>query len=170
MTTPLDGEIEQEGDLKLTSPAFDDGDRMPDSVGYANENEHPPLHVSGVPEDAESLVLVMDDPDAEAVAGHVWDHWLVYNVDPDTEAIPAGETPEGAITSYNDFVEQDWGGPAPPEGEHDYYFKLLALDTTLDYPAGIRKARLGSAIAMEATILAQTQLVGRYDAEQGTAF
>jgi Raf kinase inhibitor-like YbhB/YbcL family protein len=170
MSTVVDGEIEQKGDIELTSPAFDDGDLMPDSVGYANKNNHPPLRISGIPDGTESLVLIMDDPEAADVVGHVWDHWLVYNIDPETTEIPEGEFVENAVTTFNDFVEQDWGGPAPPEGDHNYYFKLFALDNTIDYPAGIRKARLGSVIATETEVLAQTQLVGRYDAEQGTVF
>jgi Raf kinase inhibitor-like YbhB/YbcL family protein len=170
METPVNGETEQQGELELTSPAFDDGELMPDSVGPANENESPPLHIDGVPDGTESLVLIMDDPEAKGVAGHVWDHWIVYNIDPEIDEIPRGQAPDGATVAYNDFVEQGWGGPSPPEGAHDYYFKLFALDGTIDYPAGIRKARIGSVIAMETEILAQTQLIGRYDAEQGTIF
>jgi Raf kinase inhibitor-like YbhB/YbcL family protein len=170
MATPVEGQIEQQGDLKLTSPAFEDGELMPDSVGYANENDSPPLRIEGVPEEAESLVLIMDDPEAAEVVGHVWDHWLVFDIDPEVTEIPEGEAPEGAVVAFNDFVEQNWGGPAPPEGDHNYYFKLFALDSTLEQPPEIRKARLGSVIATEADILAQTQLVGRYDVEQGTIF
>jgi Raf kinase inhibitor-like YbhB/YbcL family protein len=170
MTTPVDGEIEQQGDLALTSPAFDDGERMPDSVGYGNENDNPPLEISGVPEEAGALLLIMDDPEAEPVAGHVWDHWMVFDIDPNTTRIPEGWEPEDAVEAYNDFVERGWGGPAPPEGDHDYYFKLFALADTVGYPPAIRKARIGSVLALETEILAQTQLVGEYDAEQGTVF
>lgn len=170
MSTILDGEMEQQGDLELTSPAFDDGDGMPDSVGYVNENANPELEISGVPDEAESLVLVMDDPEAQPVAGHTWDHWLAWNIDPDIGTIPEGRDADGAVEGYNDYVEQGYGGPSPPEGSHDYRFKLVALDTELETPAETRKARLGSTIAMEATVLASTQLVGAYDAEQGTAF
>lgn len=170
MTTPLTGDVEQRGDLELRSPAFEDGEQLPDAAGYANENESPALEVTGVPADAESLVLVLDDPDAQPVAGHTWDHWLVWDVDPDVGTIPAGWEPADAVEGYNDYVEQGYGGPAPPEGSHDYRFKLLALDSTLDAPPETRKARLGSTISMEAEVLASTQLVGTYDASQGTAF
>jgi Raf kinase inhibitor-like YbhB/YbcL family protein len=172
MPTPVDGEIEQDGDLTLTSPAFEDGELMPDSVGYANENASPPLEIDGVPDDAESLLLIMDDPEAEPVAGHVWDHWMVFDIDPDTTEIPEDWDAEGdgMTEAYNDFVETGWGGPAPPEGDHDYYFKLFALAEPVGYPPAIRKARMGSVLALENEILAQTQLIGRYDAEQGTIF
>jgi len=172
MATSLNGEIEQHGDLTLTSPAFDDGTRMPDSVGFVNENANPRLDIGGIPEGTASLVLILDDPDAEPVAGHTFDHWLVWDIDPDIGSVPEGWSADGngAVVGYNDFVEQDYGGPSPPEGSHDYRFKLLALDSTLEMPPETRKARLGSAIAMEAEILGATQLVGSYDASQGTAF
>lgn len=169
MPTPLNGDVEQQGELELTSPAFDDGEQMPDSTGYVNENANPQLEISGIPDDAETLVLVLDDPDAQSVAGHTWDHWLVWDIAP-VETIPEDWDASGAVEGYNDYVEQGYGGPSPPEGSHDYRFKLLALDSMLEMPAETRKARLGSAIAMEAEILAATQLVGTYHASQGTAF
>lgn len=170
MPTPVDGAVEQRGDLELTSTSFADGEQMPDAVGYANENESPPLDISGVPDDAESLVLVMDDPDAEPVVGHVWDHWLVWDIDPSTTDIPAGWDGGRATVGFNDYPEQAYGGPAPPEGSHTYHFKLYALDTELGLPPEARKARIGSAIALEAEVLAATQLRGTYDASQGTIF
>lgn len=170
MTTPVEGEISQKGNLNLMSPAFDEGEMMPDSVGYANENKSPPLIIDNIPNGTQSLVLIMDDPEAESVAGHVWDHWIVYNIDPNVDQVTEGKVPKGGVVTYNDFVEQDWGGPAPPEGYHNYRFKLFALDEELGNPPGIRKARIGSAIMMETEILGQTQLNGRYDAGQGTIF
>ena len=169
MATILDGDLTQQGELHVDSPAFDPDTQMPDSVGYVNENANPELEISGVPDDAESLVLVVDDPDAQPVAGHTWDHWLVWDIDPEIGTIPEGWKPN-AVEGYSDYVEQGYGGPSPPEGSHDYRFKLLALDSELEMPAETRKQRLGSAIAMEAEVLATTQLVGTYDAEQGTAF
>ncbi|MFC7116676.1 YbhB/YbcL family Raf kinase inhibitor-like protein [Natronoarchaeum sp. GCM10025703] len=170
MSTPLHGDIEQQDDLQLTSFAFDDGEPMPDSTGYVNENANPQLDISGVPAEAEALVLVLDDPDAQPVAGHTWDHWLAWDIDPNIGTIPEDWDAVRAVEGYNDYVEQGYGGPSPPEGSHDYRFKLLALDSELEMPEETRKARLGSAIAMEAEILAATQLVGTYEASQGTAF
>jgi len=168
--TVLNGELEQQGDLSLSSPDFDDGEGMSDSTGYANENLSPRLEIDGVPEDAETLVLVCDDPDAQPVAGHTWDHWVVWDIDAEVDALPEGWDGSGATEGYNDYLEEGYGGPAPPEGEHRYRFKLLALDSALGVPEYTRKTRLGSAVAMNAEVLASTQLDGTYDAEQGTAF
>lgn len=172
MPTPLDGDIEQQGDIELTSPDFNNGEQFPDWMGYANENENPQLEISGVPDDAESLMVVLDDPDAESAVGHVFDHWLVWAIDADQEEIPRDWDAKGdsATVGYNDYVETDWGGPAPPEGSHTYRFKLLALADKLGAPAETRKARLGSMIHTQTEILASTQIEGTYDAKQGTIF
>jgi len=170
METVLNGELEQRGDLSVSSPDFDDGERLSDPTGYANENLSPRLEVDGVPDDAETLVLVLDDPDAQPVGGHTWDHWLVWDIDADVDAFPEGWDGSGATVGYNDYFERGYGGPAPPEGEHRYRFKLLALDSSLGAPEFARKTRLGSAVAMNATVLAATQVDATYDAEQGTVF
>ncbi|MDZ7687715.1 MAG: YbhB/YbcL family Raf kinase inhibitor-like protein [Halobacteriales archaeon] len=172
MGTVLSGDLEQKGDLSLTSPEFDNGERMPDSAGYANDNRSPRLEIDGVPDGAVTLVLVMDDPDAQPVAGHTWVHWLVWDIDASVEEFPDGWDGEDATVGYNDFLEQGYGGPSPPEGtgEHRYRFKLLALDGALGVPEFTRVDRLGSVIAMNAQVLASTELDGLYAPEQGTAF
>jgi len=172
MTTVLNGDLEQKGEVSLTSPDFEDSGRLPDSAGYANQNQSPRLEVDGVPEDAETLVLVVDDPDAQPVTGHTWIHWLVWDIDASVDAFPEGWDGSGATVGYNDFLEQGYGGPSPPEGtgEHRYRFKLLALDGALDVPEFTRKERLGSAVAMNAEVLGSTELDGMYAPEQGTGF
>lgn len=172
MATILDGDLAHEGDLAVTSPAFGDGARLPDWTGYANDNVNPPLELSGVPADAGALVVVLDDPDAEPVAGHTWDHWLVWDVDPGLASIPRDWDPtaDGATVGYNDFPAHGYGGPSPPDDIHAYRFKVLALASPLGLPPETRKQRIGSAIAMETDVLGADQLVGTYDPSQGTAF
>jgi Raf kinase inhibitor-like YbhB/YbcL family protein len=172
MPTPLDGDIEQQGDLELISSDFDNGDQFPNWTGYANENENPQLQISGVPSDTESLTLVLDDPNAESAVGHVFDHWLVWDIDPNQNEIPRDWDAEsdGATVGYNDYVEANWGGPAPPEGSHTYKLKLLALADEVSAPAEIRKSRLGSMIYSQTEILAATQIEATYNAKQGTIF
>lgn len=146
--------------LRLTSPAFASGDRIPEQYGYRARNVNPPLSVSGVPEDAESLALVVDDPDAVKPAGKVWDHWVVWNVDPATTEIPEDWTPTGATEGKNSYGERGYGGPNPPDREHTYRFRLYALDTALDLDAGATKTDLEA--AMEGHVLDETVLTGTY--------
>ncbi|KXA94186.1 phospholipid-binding protein [candidate division MSBL1 archaeon SCGC-AAA259E19] len=147
-------------DLKLKSPAFSDGEPIPDKYGLTEENVNPPLEFEDVPEKAESLVLLMDDPDAVEPAGKVWDHWVLWNIDPDTAKLSEGSVPPGATEGKTDFGKTEYGGPNPPDREHAYRFRLYALDTELDLPETATKKDVEE--AMEGRILAEAELTGTY--------
>jgi Raf kinase inhibitor-like YbhB/YbcL family protein len=148
--------------LTLSSSAFEDGERIPERYGHDAANVNPPLSVSGVPGAAESLALVVDDPDAVEPAGKVWDHWTVWNVPPGVEEIPEDWDPtaDGATEGTNDFGESGYGGPAPPDREHTYRFKLYALDATLDLPGTAGKDDVESEI--DGHVLESAVLKGTY--------
>lgn len=128
------------------------------------------MQINGVPDQAESLVLVCDDRGAQSAVGFTFDHWLVWDIDPDIGTIPRDWDPsdEEATVGYNDFVETDYSGPSPPEGAHGYRFNLLALDSELGLPPGARKAVLQMNAMMENEILAATQVISEYASSQGT--
>ena len=124
------------GNFKLTSSAFEDGGEIPRECGYKNGNKVPPLAVSGIPEMTESLVLIMDDPDAMGPAGKVWLHWLVWDIFPkqpeqedEMDSFPGNNCIEGESDFYG---EVGYGGPAPPDKRHTYVFKVYALDREMD--------------------------------------
>ena len=149
-------------DLELSSPAFDDGEPIPRKYGYTERNVSPPLAVSGVPDAARSLALVVDDPDAVEPAGKVWDHWVVWNVPPDVSELPEGwdASADGATEGQNDYGEHGYGGPNPPDREHTYRFRLYALDTTIALDASGTKEELED--AMTGHVLASAALDGTY--------
>ncbi|MFO8009120.1 MAG: YbhB/YbcL family Raf kinase inhibitor-like protein [Candidatus Brocadiia bacterium] len=142
--------------MRLSSPAFDDGGSIPSVHTCDGQNTSPPLHFHDVPEEAEALALVMDDPDAP---GGTFDHWLVWNIPPETTEIPEGREPEG-VQGRTDFGKMGYGGPCPPSGTHTYRFKLYALDAELDLREGSGKGRLEQ--AMEGHVLAEALLEGNY--------
>jgi Raf kinase inhibitor-like YbhB/YbcL family protein len=143
--------------LTVTSPAFEDGAPIPDRYGKAYENVNPPLRFEGVPDDASSLAVVVDDPDAP---GGTFDHWLVWNVPPDTSEIPDGwEPPAGVVQGTNDFGNVQYDGPKPPS-EHTYQFEGYALDAELDLERGANKDALEA--AMEGLVLASGMLTGSF--------
>ncbi|MFB6155327.1 MAG: YbhB/YbcL family Raf kinase inhibitor-like protein [Haloferacaceae archaeon] len=146
--------------LRLTSPAFDDGGAIPRKYGYEEQNVNPPLSIAGVPDGAESLVLLMDDPDAVEPAGKVWDHWTVFDVPPDLAEIPEGWSPSDAVEGQNDYGGRGYGGPNPPDREHTYRFRLYALDTALSLGEEATKDHVET--AMSGHVLAETQLEGTY--------
>ena len=148
--------------LKLTSAAFEEGGAIPQQYTCDGRDVSPPLAWASVPDDARTLALVCDDPDAPR---GTWVHWVVYNI-PATarelaEGVPAIENLEnGARQGANDFRKIGYGGPCPPSGTHRYYFHLYALDADLNLPSGATKDQLLKAV--EGHVLAEGQLMGRY--------
>ncbi|MEF8850856.1 MAG: YbhB/YbcL family Raf kinase inhibitor-like protein [Haloarculaceae archaeon] len=149
-------------DLTLTSPAFEDGGTIPDRYGYTAANVNPPLEISGVPESARSLLLVVDDPDAREPAGKIWDHWVVWDIPGDVGSIPEDwdAAATGATEGENDYGETGWGGPNPPDREHTYRFLLYALDTTLGLGPGASKDDAYD--AAEGNVVDKAHLEGRF--------
>ncbi len=143
--------------MQLTSSAFDYGKPIPSKYTCDGENINPPLTIKDVPEEARSLVLIVDDPDAPM---GTFTHWTVWNIDPAITLIPEGWVPEGAVEGKTSFGRMGYGGPCPPSGTHRYFFKLYALDKELilDPSADVRELEL----AMQGHILAQAELMGTY--------
>lgn len=146
--------------LSLTSPQFTHGGNIPSRYTCDAQNYSIPLHWENIPSNTKSLVLIMDDPDAPM---GTWDHWLLFNIPPTAHALDENiqSLPAGTQSGHNSFGNNVYGGPCPPDREHRYFFKLYALDTTLDLPEGSTKAQIEK--AMQGHILEQTELMGRYD-------
>lgn len=154
--------------MKLTCSAFAHNGKIPSKYTCDGANINPPLTIEDVPAGAESLVLLMDDPDIPDFVKQkygilVWDHWTIFNIPPTTTEIAEGQTPAG-VQGKNTGGKNAYGGPCPPDREHRYFFKLYALDTTLNLPAGASKAEVEK--AMEGHIVAEAELVGRYERAQ----
>jgi Raf kinase inhibitor-like YbhB/YbcL family protein len=147
-------------DLRLVSPAFEDGATIPEQYGYTEDDVNPPLRVENVPGGAESLVLIVDDPDAMEPAGKIWDHWIVWDIDPDIGEIPEDWAADDATEGQNDYGEHGYGGPNPPDREHTYRFRLYALDATLSLPVSTDKDELED--EMMGKVLANARLEGTY--------
>ena len=146
--------------MNLQSPAFDNGGTIPQKYGYKNGNLSIPLKISEIPDNTKSLALIMDDPDAMGVAGKVWVHWVLWNISPNTKEILENSIPEDSIEGKTDFGEIGYGGPAPPDKEHTYIFKLYALDITLNLKQGSTKTEVEE--LMKKHIITKTKLEGRF--------
>jgi len=146
--------------MKIESSAFQNGGEIPRKYGYKKDNVNPVLIISDVPADAKSLALVMDDPDAMGAVGKVWVHWVVWNINPNTGQIKENSKPSDSIQGKTDFGEIAYGGPAPPDKEHTYLFKLYALDDKLNLEEGATKSQLEEAIKNH--VIAESKLEGRY--------
>ncbi|HJJ22637.1 MAG TPA: YbhB/YbcL family Raf kinase inhibitor-like protein [Nitrosopumilus sp.] len=144
----------------LESSAFDNGGVIPRKYGYKNGNLSPPLKISGVPENTLSLALIMDDPDAMGAVGKVWVHWVLWNIESNVVELKENSIPSDCLEGETDFGEIGYGGPAPPDKEHTYIFKLYALDQKLNANKGSTKKQIEE--AMKNHIIVETKLEGKY--------
>jgi len=153
--------------LSLISPAFDHEGPIPSVYTCDGNDISPELNWSGIPQDAKSLVLIVDDPDAPdpAAPKMTWVHWVLYNLPPAAsglkEAVKDSELPQGTLQGLNDWKRTGYGGPCPPIGRHRYFHKLYALDTLLPDLNKPTKAEVVK--AMQGHILEQTELLGTYE-------
>jgi Raf kinase inhibitor-like YbhB/YbcL family protein len=143
--------------LSITSPAFEHESDIPEKYSCDGSDINPELVFDGIPSDAVSLVLIVDDPDAP---GGTWVHWTVWNIDPSTTSIPENSVPAGSVEGTTDFGTPGYGGPCPPSGTHRYFFKLYALDTDLDLDSSALASDIEA--AMDGHILASSELIGLY--------
>jgi len=143
--------------MNITSSAFENKGSVPARYTCDGGGVNPPLDIKSVPTAAQSLALIVDDPDAPRGD---WVHWLLWNLDPTTTILAENSVPVAAVQGTTDFGTIGWGAPCPPSGSHRYFFKVYALDTRLDLPATARKIDLER--AMQGHILEEAQLMGRY--------
>ncbi|MBY6287073.1 YbhB/YbcL family Raf kinase inhibitor-like protein [Nanohaloarchaea archaeon H12] len=115
--------------MQISSPDFRDKGGIPLKFGYTHENKNPRIRISEIPDDAETLALLVEDPDAVEPAGKIWLHWLTWNIEPGKNMIETGESP--GKEANNDFGEKGYGGPNPPDGRHRYIFRAYALDSEI---------------------------------------
>ncbi len=141
----------------LTSEAFTDGGKIPDQYTMYGDNLIPPIHINEVPPEARSLVLIVDDPDAPK---GTFTHWVLFNMDTCTRDIDERHVPANAVPGTNDFGSTEYGGPKPPSGEHRYFFKAFALDSSLSLPHGVKRTEVEA--AMKDHVVAHATLMGKY--------
>lgn len=140
--------------LIITSPVFRNNEMIPRKYTCDGADVNPPLNIRGIPVEAESLVLIVDDPDAPM---GTWDHWIVWNIPPE-ERIEENRVP--GVEGLNDFRRHSYGGPCPPSGTHRYFFRVYALDAMLDLKPNSRKRDVERAMGRH--ILAQGEIIGLY--------
>lgn len=142
--------------MNISSPAFKNRESIPDKYSRNGKNISPPLFFNNVPEDAKSLVLIMDDPGGPLIR---FVHWTIWNIPSNVTEISEGEKviyPQGK----NTLRKCGYLGPCPPFGIHRYFFKLYALDMILNLKPGATKKKLEK--AMFGHIMAEAQLIGTF--------
>jgi Raf kinase inhibitor-like YbhB/YbcL family protein len=157
--------------IEITSTAFKESDDIPTRFTCDGENLSPPLSWTGVPREAQSVALIMNDPDAP---NGTFTHWVLYNLPRDTNGLPEGVSDDetladGARHAKNGSGNFGYTGPCPPEGHgsHRYYFRIYALDGQLTLNEGATGDDLMNAI--DGHIIDEGHLMGRYERQQAKA-
>jgi Raf kinase inhibitor-like YbhB/YbcL family protein len=140
--------------LTVTSPDFGKNGNIPPRFTCDGESISPTLKISGIPDGAKSLALIVDDPDAPNGG---FDHWVMWNI-PIVEKIEQNTAP--GQQGKNGKKENKYVGPCPPNGKHHYHFKVYALDTELNLDSKTDKEALLK--AMEGHVMAKAEIVGLY--------
>jgi Raf kinase inhibitor-like YbhB/YbcL family protein len=143
--------------ISLTSPAFENGARIPKRYTCDGEDVSPPLRWSGVPAGARALALIMEDRTAKGFV-----HWTVLDASPAARDAGAGQVPRGGTEAENSFGKRGWGGPCPPGDDpaHDYEFALYALRRPLGLGADASPDEIRARLAQAG--LARGTLAGRF--------
>jgi Raf kinase inhibitor-like YbhB/YbcL family protein len=144
--------------LNISSPAFSAWEEIPEKYSCRGENINPPLLIESLPAETASLAIILEDPDAPS---GVFDHWVLWNIPPVHEI---SENIKSGISGFNSKNQTGYTGPCPPSGTHRYLFKIYALDSMLDMPAGIHKKNLLESI--QEHVLAGGELVGRFSSSK----
>jgi Raf kinase inhibitor-like YbhB/YbcL family protein len=140
--------------LRLTSPAFGNGQPIPPEYTCVGDDVSPPLAWTGVPAGTAELALVVRDPDADGFI-----HWVIAGLPPDAAGLARADPPAQAVEELNDFGRQGWSGPCPPSGTHNYDFRLYALAEPSGLAAGAGGADAAGQLE-SATLLASAALSG----------
>src|SRR5690606_1149036 len=126
---------------------FENKGKIPSIYTCDGKNINPELHIQDVPQGTVSLALLMDDPDVPAFVRPdcMYDHWVVYNIPPETTVIQENCAPSGVLGKTTAGTKS-YVGPCPPDREHRYFFKLYALDKSLDLKEGASKKEVEDAM------------------------
>ncbi|MDB5410872.1 MAG: YbhB/YbcL family Raf kinase inhibitor-like protein [Rhodospirillales bacterium] len=150
--------------LLLASPAFVDEQAIPSRFTADGAGLSPPLLWRGVPEEAQSLVLLIEDADSPTPSPLV--HLIVHDL-PGTD----GELAEGALgeaeserppLGRNSYLSARYLPPDPPPGHgpHRYVIQAYALDRPPELGATPGRGEIIG--AMRDHTIARGCLIGTY--------
>ncbi len=145
-------------DMKIIIDSFKNGENIPLKYSCDGDNINPEIKITGIPQEAQSLVLIMDDPDAPM---GVFTHWVIFNIPASsTIVINENSVPQNSVLGLNSASQTSYVGPCPPTGTHRYYFKVFALDSLLNLKDGAKREEIEKEMANH--IIDQTQYLGLY--------
>ena len=124
--------VQADATLTITSDSIVNGEIKQELAcnEMGGKRQSPHLKISGVAPDVKFLTIIVDDPDAVAVAGKTWVHWNVFNVPASTVEVQQGKAPEGEVKSSTG--NSGYEGMCPPNGVHTYNFAVFGMKEKID--------------------------------------
>ena len=158
--------------MEILCPSFSYGEPIPDMFSKnADGDTIPEIQIKHIPQNTQSLTLVMHDPD---VPKHfredgIWYHWIAANIASDTATISRGDDLLG-VPCLNTSEKLGYEGPEPPEGEtHRYFFTLYACSKELPVKEGAHPFEIISALD-DAIVIEKAEYMGTYTSDTHTPF
>ena len=158
------------GALQVGSMAFADHAPIPARYTADGEGVSPPLHWSGVPANAASLLLIVED--ADAPMPHPLVHAIAVDLPPQDGSLPeaaiAGDKDDEVHEGRNSALVAGWLPPDPPpgHGQHRYAFQLFALGPGEPFDGTPGRDEVAAAVRERG--LASGCLIGTYERPDGS--
>lgn len=148
--------------IEVHSVAFDAGTALPISCSVDGVGAAPALSFENVPQAAQSLLVICEDPDAPFLQPYV--HWVVFGIPATAVGIDAQSQHDYRLgengKSENGFTP---AAPPPGHGVHHYHFQVFALDSTIELAQGASRDDVVQ--AAQGHVLAWGEIVGTYERE-----
>lgn len=127
--------------LRVSSPAFIDGSRLPREYTCDGAGDEPAVQAGTVPASTSELVLIVSDPDAP---GGTYVHVTRYGLSPRG----GGSVDHGGREGRNSAGKTGWTPPCPPKGDgrHRYVWTIYALRDGSGLEAGAKPADVAAAV------------------------
>ncbi len=146
-TSPADEPAQEETEDQTIKVELGFDGEFPVKHTCRGRNLSPPVNFYEMPEKAETVAIIMEDPDATIPD---FTHWLVWNLPVDeniSQNMPdSPELENDTRQGTNDFDKIGYNGPCPPSGTHTYRLTAYALDTSLSLQPGASKTELRTAM------------------------
>lgn len=133
-----------------------------------------PVTWSDLPAGTKVLAVIMQDYDAVPVCGFSWIHWLVADIDPMRSGLAENASREdktliqgrSSLASkplcgdMGNEIIHFYGGPRPPDKDHEYEITVFALDEKLNLKPGFQLNELMR--ALRGHVLNSKSIYGHY--------
>ena len=154
----LDRTVLSRGTISITTQEFLNGGKIPPDFTCDGADLSPTFLLEHIPSSAKSLAIVLDDASSNPKG---FTHWLAFNISPNLGSIEGSKVLGNAVVGANDFGNVEYDGPCPPAGQtHNYYFRLYALDTTLNLSSTATRPAFDDAINEH--VIAKGEIWGTY--------